>query len=80
MDFFFEVFNFVCFCVNVFNLNCGLVVVFCIIFSDVLILDDLGVLDIFKIIVDNFCGFVLVIGFIGFGKLMILVVMVDYIN
>lgn len=79
-DFSFEVKGLSRFRVNAFVQNRGAAAVLRTIPSDVLTLDDLGAPDIFKDIINQPTGIVLVTGATGSGKSTTLAAMVDYIN
>lgn len=69
-----------CFCVNVFQ-QCGLIgMVFCVIFFKVKSVDELFLLFVVKIFVEECCGLLFVMGVMGFGKFIMFVSMIDYIN
>jgi len=79
-DFSFEVKGLSRFRVNAFVQNRGAAAVLRTIPSDVLTLDDLGAPDIFKEIINQPTGIVLVTGATGSGKSTTLAAMVDHIN
>lgn len=80
VDFSFEIENLSRFRVNAFNQNRGAAAVLRTIPSDILSLDQLGAPDIFKQIIDQPTGIVLVTGATGSGKSTTLAAMVDHIN
>jgi len=55
-------------------------VVFCLIFYEIKLLEVFGILLVVNNFVGLLCGFVFVIGFIGLGKLMIFVGIIDLVN
>ncbi|AWL12874.1 Twitching mobility protein [Saliniradius amylolyticus] len=79
-DFSFEVTGLCRFRVNAFNQNRGPAAVLRTIPSKVLTLDDLGAPEIFKKIIDQPTGIVLVTGATGSGKSTTLAAMIDHIN
>ena len=80
VDFSFEIDGLSRFRVNAFNQNRGSAAVLRTIPSDILTLDDLGAPEIFKKIIDQPTGIVLVTGATGSGKSTTLAAMVDHIN
>lgn len=80
VDFSFEIDGLSRFRVNAFNQNRGAAAVLRTIPSDILSLDQLGAPDIFKQIIDQPTGIVLVTGATGSGKSTTLAAMVDHIN
>ncbi len=80
VDFSFEIEGLSRFRVNAFNQNRGAAAVLRTIPSDILTLDDLGAPEIFKKIIDQPTGIVLVTGATGSGKSTTLAAMVDHIN
>ncbi len=80
VDFSFEVENLSRFRVNAFMQNRGAAAVLRTIPSEILTLDQLGAPDIFKKIIDQPTGIVLVTGATGSGKSTTLAAMVDHIN
>lgn len=80
VDFSFEIDGLSRFRVNAFNQNRGSAAVLRTIPSDILSLDDLGAPEIFKKIIDQPTGIVLVTGATGSGKSTTLAAMVDHIN
>lgn len=69
-----------CFCVNVFK-QCGEVgMVICVICSKIFSIEEFNFLQVFKDVIMILCGLVLVVGLIGLGKLILLVLMIDYCN
>lgn len=79
-DFSFEVKDLSRFRVNAFMQNRGAAAVLRTIPSDILSLDDLGAPDIFKDIINQPTGIVLVTGATGSGKSTTLAAMIDHIN
>lgn len=69
-----------CFCVNVFKQWGEVGMVICVICSCILSIEELNLLQVLKDVIMILCGLVLVVGFIGFGKLILLVLMIDYCN
>lgn len=80
VDFSFEIENLSRFRVNAFMQNRGAAAVLRTIPSDILSLDQLGAPEIFKSIIDQPTGIVLVTGATGSGKSTTLAAMVDHIN
>ncbi|MDT0593456.1 type IV pilus twitching motility protein PilT [Glaciecola petra] len=80
VDFSFEIENLSRFRVNAFMQNRGAAAVLRTIPSDILSLDDLGAPDIFKQIINQPTGIVLVTGATGSGKSTTLAAMIDHIN
>ena len=80
VDFSFEIDGLSRFRVNAFNQNRGAAAVLRTIPSNILSLDQLGAPDIFKQIIDQPTGIVLVTGATGSGKSTTLAAMVDHIN
>lgn len=80
VDFSFEIEGLSRFRVNAFNQNRGAAAVLRTIPSKILSLDQLGAPDIFKQIIDQPTGIVLVTGATGSGKSTTLAAMVDHIN
>jgi twitching motility protein PilT len=80
VDFSFEIEGLSRFRVNAFSQNRGAAAVLRTIPSDILTLDQLGAPDIFKQIIDQPTGIVLVTGATGSGKSTTLAAMVDHIN
>jgi twitching motility protein PilT len=80
VDFSFEIPELSRFRVNAFNQNRGAAAVLRTIPSKVLTLDELGAPDIFKRIINQPTGIILVTGATGSGKSTTLAAMVDYIN
>lgn len=80
VDFSFEIENLSRFRVNAFVQNRGAAAVMRTIPSDILTLDQLGAPEIFKKIIDQPTGIVLVTGATGSGKSTTLAAMVDHIN
>lgn len=80
VDFSFEIENLSRFRVNAFMQNRGAAAVLRTIPSDILTLDQLGAPDIFKQIINQPTGIVLVTGATGSGKSTTLAAMVDHIN
>ncbi|MGB3725386.1 MAG: type IV pilus twitching motility protein PilT [Glaciecola sp.] len=80
VDFSFEIDGLSRFRVNAFNQNRGAAAVLRTIPSEILSLDQLGAPDIFKQIIDQPTGIVLVTGATGSGKSTTLAAMVDHIN
>ncbi|MFC4700331.1 type IV pilus twitching motility protein PilT [Glaciecola siphonariae] len=80
VDFSFEIPELSRFRVNAFNQNRGAAAVLRTIPSKVLTLDELGAPDIFKKIINQPTGIILVTGATGSGKSTTLAAMVDYIN
>lgn len=80
VDFSFEIDGLSRFRVNAFNQNRGSAAVMRTIPSKILTLDDLGAPEIFKKIIDQPTGIVLVTGATGSGKSTTLAAMVDHIN
>jgi twitching motility protein PilT len=80
VDFSFEIDGLSRFRVNAFNQNRGAAAVLRTIPSEILTLDDLGAPEIFKKIIDQPTGIVLVTGATGSGKSTTLAAMVDHIN
>lgn len=79
-DFSFEIPDLARFRVNVFNQGRGAAAVFRTIPSKIFTLEDLDAPDIFKQIIDNSSGLVLVTGPTGSGKSTTLAAMIDYKN
>src|SRR5678810_544308 len=79
-DFSFEIPGLARFRVNAFNQNRGAAAVFRTIPSEVLTLDDLGCPRIFKELIDQPQGLILVTGPTGSGKSTTLAAMLDHIN
>ncbi len=80
VDFSFEVENLSRFRVNAFIQNRGAAAVLRTIPSDILTLDQLGAPDVFKKVIEQPTGIVLVTGATGSGKSTTLAAMVDHIN
>ena len=80
IDFSFEIAGLARFRVNAFNQNRGAGAVFRTIPSEVLTLDDLGAPKIFKELINQPVGLILVTGPTGSGKSTTLAAMVDHIN
>lgn len=80
VDFSFELEGLSRFRVNAFNQNRGAAAVLRSIPSDILSLDQLGAPEIFKTIIDQPTGIVLVTGATGSGKSTTLAAMIDFIN
>ena len=80
VDFSFEIPSLARFRVNAFNQNRGAGAVFRTIPSDVLTLEDLGCPPIFRELIDQPQGLILVTGPTGSGKSTTLAAMIDYIN
>ncbi len=80
VDFSFEIPELSRFRVNAFNQNRGAAAVLRTIPSKVLTLDELGAPDIFKKVINQPTGIILVTGATGSGKSTTLAAMVDYIN
>ncbi|WP_395345554.1 type IV pilus twitching motility protein PilT [Ningiella sp. W23] len=80
VDFSFEIPELSRFRVNAFNQNRGAAAVLRTIPSKVLTLDELGAPDIFKQIINQPTGIILVTGATGSGKSTTLAAMIDYIN
>jgi twitching motility protein PilT len=80
VDFSFEIENLSRFRVNAFTQNRGAGAVMRTIPSDILTLEQLGAPEIFKKIIDQPTGIILVTGATGSGKSTTLAAMVDYIN
>ncbi len=80
IDFSFEIAGMARFRVNAFNQNRGAGAVFRTIPSEVISLDDLGAPKIFKELIDQPVGLILVTGPTGSGKSTTLAAMVDHIN
>jgi twitching motility protein PilT len=80
VDFSFEIENLSRFRVNAFTQNRGAAAVMRTIPSDILTLDELGAPEIFKKIINQPTGIVLVTGATGSGKSTTLAAMVDHIN
>src|SRR5207253_3272790 len=80
VDFSFEIDGLARFRVNAFNQNRGAGAVFRTIPSEVLTLEDLGCPKIFKDLIDQPQGLILVTGPTGSGKSTTLAAMVDHIN
>lgn len=80
VDFSFEIPELSRFRVNAFNQNRGAAAVLRTIPSEILSLDDLGAPEIFKQIINQPTGIILVTGATGSGKSTTLAAMIDYIN
>ena len=80
IDFSFEIAGLARFRVNAFNQNRGAGAVFRTIPSEVLTLDDLGAPKIFKELINQPVGLILVTGPTGSGKSTTLAAMIDYLN
>lgn len=80
VDFSFEIPELSRFRVNAFNQNRGAAAVLRTIPSKILTLDDLGAPEIFKRIINQPTGIILVTGATGSGKSTTLAAMIDYIN
>jgi twitching motility protein PilT len=80
VDFSFEIPELSRFRVNAFNQNRGAAAVLRTIPSKILTLDDLGAPDIFKKIINQPTGIILVTGATGSGKSTTLAAMIDYVN